>query len=231
MIVFVVIALAGVVSSCASNSDEEQLDLHWFTYHRAMEIQDWDVARMSVYQIMALDTNNKAYYDTLAQLYASSQDWNAAYHSSTKSLAYNFSESSLRVAYLSSSFSGRSEDAIKHGERLLELHADSIELMYEISDQHLKLKQLDKVEELLNKVILNPKSGEVLRVEQVSQQRVQKVPYRACAYNVLGYLALQRGDDLRGLEMFERSLNSDSTYMVALNNLQLTKNAISDRAK
>lgn len=211
--------------SCSNSKSEADLkiDQEWSKYKNAMLVNDIQVAKSAVYNIVALDSNNHTYYDTLAKLYFLTKEYKSAESCAAKALAFKVCEPTLGLAYNASKALKNNEGIILYGEELLSFHNDSISLKYELAFNYIQLLDLAAGEELLNEIVLSPKS----LTEEYAEYRgngVQKVPYRAASYNLLGFIFNEKLDKENALSMFNAALMVKNDYVLAQENFDaLTK--------
>jgi tetratricopeptide (TPR) repeat protein len=224
---FIVLVL---FTSCTSDLEETkaQVDAEWMKYNRAMEINDYEVAKNSIYSMISLDSNNVVYYDTLAKLYYLSKDYESSYKCAKKALDNGISEQTTEIAYHTSKALKKFEDASKYGGILLTFHEDSIGLQYELAFNYIQLYNYDKGAELLNRIILNPKSLKQ-NYNEYSGTGVQEIPYRASAYNLLGFIENEQGNKQVAKNMFQSALNIKNDYKLASDNLSTINEDVKDQ--
>jgi tetratricopeptide (TPR) repeat protein len=213
------IGLLVLTISCSNESEEslEKIKLEWSKYNNAMSVNDYQVAKSSVYNILALDSNNHTYYDTLTKLYFLSKEYKSASTCAAKALAFKVTEPTLDLAYNCAKALKNNEDVLLYGESLLDFQPDSISLKYELAFNYIQLMDLVAGEELLNEIILSPKS----LTEEYAEFRgngVQKIPYRAAAYNLRGFIFNEKQDMENALGMFNAALMVKKDYVLAQEN-------------
>jgi tetratricopeptide (TPR) repeat protein len=168
--------------------------------------------------MLALDSNNVVYYDTLAKLYYLTKEYKQSNTCAIKALSNGVSEQTVDIAYRTSKALKKFEDASKYGGILLTYHEDSIGLQYELAFNHIQLYDYPKATELLNRIALNPKSLKENYAEY-SGTAVQEIPYRASAYNLLGFIENEKGNKEVAKNMFQSALNIKQDYKLAAENL------------
>ena len=95
----IVLSVVLIITSCSSGFDQDRLKMNQGIYENAMEIEDWDVARMAMFNMLAIDSNNHDYYDTLAKIYFRSKDYRPALKSCKKALEFNENVSTTILAF------------------------------------------------------------------------------------------------------------------------------------
>lgn len=224
---FIVLML---LTSCTSGLAEtkSQVDAEWVKYNRAMEVNDYQVAKNSVYSMLSLDSNNVTYYDTLAKLYYLTKEYESSYTCAKKALTNGVSEQTADIAYRTSKALKKFEDASKYGGILLTFNEDSIGLQYELAFNYIQLYKYDKGSELLNRIVLDPESLKQ-NYNEYSGTAVQEIPYRASAYNLLGFIENERGNKEVAKNMFQSALNIKEDYKLASENLSALNEDIKDQ--
>ncbi|MFT5602429.1 MAG: tetratricopeptide (TPR) repeat protein [Flavobacteriales bacterium] len=216
------IILILITVSCSNETEEKQqeIDQEWSKYNNAMNVNDYQVAKSIVYDIIALDSNNHSYYDTLAKLYYITREYKSAEKCATKALAFGVNEPTLNIAYSCAKALKKNENVLLYGTELMELHPDSLSLMYELAFNDIQLQYLESAEEILNKIIVSPKS----LTELYSEYRgngVQKVAYRATCYNLLGFIYNEKLEKENALKMFNAAIMVQEDYVLAKENLDI----------
>jgi tetratricopeptide (TPR) repeat protein len=215
IIILILVALSGCTGS--TEKARKEINMEWSKYENAMSIDDIQVAKSAVYNIIALDSNNHSYYDTLAKLYFLTKEYESANKCASKALAFNMSEPTLALAYNCAKSLKNNKDVILYGKELLKINEDSIPIMYELSFNYLQLNDLFSAEKILNEVILSPKSLTQIYSEYRGNG-VQKIAYRAAAYNLLGFIYNERLDKQNALGMFNAALMVQKDYVLAKEN-------------
>lgn len=207
-------------ASCTNNAAEvkSQVDAEWAKYERAMEVNDYQVAKNSIYSMITLDSNNVVYYDTLAKLYYLTKEYESSYSCAKKALSNGISEQTADIAYRTSKTLKKFGDAAKYGDILLSFNEDSIGLQYELAFNYIQLYDYKKGSELLNRIILDPESLKQ-NYNEYSGNGVQEVPYRASSYNLLGFIENEQGNKGIAKNMFQSALNVKEDYKLASENL------------
>lgn len=214
-----------ILSGCSDSNVkvQEEIEQEWTKYNNAMTVNDYQVAKSVVYNIISLDSNNHTYYDTLAKLYYITKEIKSAEKCAAKALAFNVSEPTLVIAYNCAKALKNNEEVLLFGMELLEFHSDSLALMYELAYNNVQLIELTEAEGILNEIVLSPKS----LTEQYAEYRgngVQKVSYRAAAYNLLGFIYNEKLEKQNALSMFNAALMVQKDYVLAQENFDaLTK--------
>ena len=219
--IYILILLLFAVG-CGNDNEAklQQIDQEWSKYNNAMNVNDYQVAKSTVYDIIALDSNNHSYYDTLAKLYYITREYKSAEKCATKALAFSINEPTLNIAYNCAKALKKNENVLLYGSELMEFHADSLSLMYELAFNDIQLQDLESAEEILNKIIVSPKS----LTEMYSEYRgngVQKVAYRAASYNLLGFIHNEKLEKENALKMFNAAIMVQEDYVLAKENLDI----------
>lgn len=218
--VTIAILTLAIFASCQSEADKrlEEVQLEWSKYETAVEMEDYYSAISIVYNIIALDSNNYAYYDTLAKLYFETKEYKSALTSAEKSMKHKISEKTVGIAYNCVKGGKDSEKSIEYGEILLTYKQDSLALQYEMAFNHAQLFSYDLSKDYLNKIILDPNSL-TTTYNEFRGNGVQEVPYRAASYNLLGFIHNEMGEKNVAMEMFKSAINYKEDYILAIENL------------
>lgn len=222
LILFVLPILCLTIPGCSGNFDQEGISRNEEIYRKAVEIEDWDVARMAIFNILAIDSNNHDYYDTLANLYYDSKDYPQALNSCEKALTFNENRQTTEVAFECARVLKNYEELIKYGKFLESTGDITLQQKYLLAFALVSQKNHAEAETYLKSVISDMDSETIL-YREFDGKGVQEVPYKACAYNLLGFIHSEIGNQDEAAKMFAKALEVHPNYIMARENLELLR--------
>ncbi|MBL4668798.1 MAG: hypothetical protein JKY30_05990 [Flavobacteriales bacterium] len=214
----IVLSVVLIITSCSSGFDQDRLKMNQGIYENAMEIEDWDVARMAMFNMLAIDSNNHDYYDTLAKIYFRSKDYRPALKSCKKALEFNENVSTTILAFECSRILKDYKLMIDYGKYLEVTDTIDISMKYEISFAYINQKKLVEATKYLEMILVDSLS-ENLFYKEYTGNSVQEVPYKASAYNLLGFIKTESSDNKGAKQMFQMAIDVYPKYKLAQQNL------------
>ncbi|MBL4706094.1 MAG: hypothetical protein JKY54_16325 [Flavobacteriales bacterium] len=207
-------------SACSSGFDQDGLKMNQRIYENAVEIKDWDVARMAVFNILAIDSNNYDYYDTLANIYFKSKDYGPALKSCERALAFNENVKTTRLAFECSRILKDYPQMIHFGKYLETTDRINVQIKYEMAFALINQKNEAEAIIYLESIIQDQQSGSIF-YKEYSGNAVQNVPYKASAYNLLGFIKSEFSFKAEAKQMFQMAVEAFPQYKLAQENLLL----------
>jgi tetratricopeptide (TPR) repeat protein len=197
-------------------------------YQLALENNDLEAATMAVYQLIAIQPEKQTWQDTLCLLYHG-----RGYYSQSASLALKIIERNpetrefrevLAQAY---EYLGNYSEALEQYELLVKPDSNSA-VLYKTAMMHYMLKDYKECESDL-KYILSDKDSESINIAtqaDPANAKLQAVPIRAAALNMLGVIYMDDKKSEEAKEAFEAALKIFPAYLVAKQNIKLLKEAM-----
>jgi tetratricopeptide (TPR) repeat protein len=225
----IAILIVLILTGCQSEADErsEQVQTEWAKYKTAIDMDDYYTAISVVHNIIVLDSNNYQYYDTLAKLYYLTKEYKSALASAEKSMKHKLNEQTVGIAYNCVKGSDETDKIMEYGEILLTFKTDSIGLLYDMAFQKTKAFDYEMAKNYLNQIILDPASLSTT-YNEFRGNGVQEVPYRAAAYNLLGFIHNEAGEMQIAKDMFKSALSYKEDYVLAQENLLIVDSLLTN---
>lgn len=214
-------------SSCTDEKKQlEKANAHDIkVYHQAAEYGDVGTAIYAIHSLLARDTSNIAYYDTLSMLYFESRNYPQAVQSAQRALAKDpDNEKLLQVVANSYKYMGRGDVALPYFLKLSEI-TNNPQFAYEAAVIEFYGKQYTEAEAAINKLLNSPASENYSVGVPSGQGKEQPVPLRAALYNLLGYIKQNQEKPEEAKTAYQKALDLYPEFILAENNLkELQKN-------
>lgn len=215
---FLLVSSFLIFSSC--NDNQKAIEFEWKVYAAVMEHNDATSAMNSLNRILVLDAYNPAALDTLAILYLTNGMNESAAKIAFRALNVRESDAVLKVLAKANKGMGKHDIALENFEKLLAKDSTSLELLYETAYAYINLGKFNEAIAPLQKIIDHPESGSAVMKEYVNEGS-QLVPFKAVAFNMVGYIQTQAGMNQDAISSYETALKIYPKYYLANNNLKL----------
>ncbi len=226
--VFPVLMVSGILLFNSCNDTEKAIGFEWNVYTTTMQHGDATTAMNSLNRILAMDAYNAAALDTLAILYQKNGMNEAAAKIAFRALNVRESDELVKVLAKANKGMGKHDIALENFQKLLAKDPTSLELLYETAYAYINLGKLNEAIPPLQKMIDHPESGSAVMKEYVNEGS-QLVPYKAVAFNMVGYIQTQAGKNQDALRSYEAALLIYPKYYLASNNLKLLSERIAGK--
>jgi tetratricopeptide (TPR) repeat protein len=219
--IFSYLIAALILSSCNQQNNsvaEKQHDI--MVYHQAVSFGDIGTAIYSIHSLMARDTANLSYYDSLAVLYYNSNNFPQAIQAGQKALLKEpNSEKLMRIVSDAAKRMGKAEIALPYFLKLSELTKNP-EFDYEAAVLRFYGQQYDEAEKGINKVLDMSSSDKYFVVIVASDNKQQRVPLKAALLNLLGFIRQKQDKKDEARDNYQKSLAIFPDFILAKNNLE-----------
>lgn len=212
-------------SSCTDEKKQEEkaIEHDKKVYHQAVEYGDVGTAIYAIHSLLARDTSNISYYDTLSMLYFESRNYPQAVQAAQKALTKDPNNQKLmQVMANSYKYMGRGDVALPYFLKLSELSSDP-QFAYEAAVIEFYGKQYPEAESAINKLMNSPSSENYSVSVPSGQGKEQPVPLRAALYNLLGYIKQNQGKTDEAKTAYQKALDLYPEFILAENNLNELK--------
>lgn len=220
------IAQDGVTQGTAKASiDTVAYQRHLNVYYNALRYNDYPVARMSLYQMMAVNPNNLSLADTLAYLYIEQNQFSSSLILSNDILSVApDDEFAIEVSAFSYEQLGFRKEALERYETL-HLKTSRVDILYKIAFLQFQLARYEEANVSATTLIEDEQTTGLTVQFPVNQgQSVLDVPMPASLHNLLGLIAKQKGDKETAVAEFEKALELFPDFTVAQKNLAEVQN-------
>lgn len=216
-----VLLLAGLFLSSCDNS-QKMVETEWKVYNAAIEQGDVISAIVTLNRIVAFDKYNANALDTLAILYLKSGSNEAAAKVAFRALNVRESDAVVRVLGKANKNLGKYDVALENFSKLLAKSPENLEYHYEVAYAFINQNRLNDAVPHIQAIIQNPNSGSEV-MKEFFDGGSQLLPYRAVAFNMLGFIQSQAGQVDAAIQSYETALQIFPRYYLASNNLKVTK--------
>lgn len=223
-VLFVSLAASILLLSC--NQKQQSIEAEWNVYHEVIQNGDVISAIVTLNRIIALDRYNADALDTLGILYLKSGSDQAAAKIAFRALNVRESDALTRVLAKANKNLGKHEVALENFTKLLQKYPTSLEYQYEVAYSNINLSRLNEALPHIRSIIADSNSASEVMTEYFDGGS-QLLPYRAVAFNMLGFLQSTAGQNEDAIKSYEMALTIFPRYYLAANNLKITKEKLS----
>jgi tetratricopeptide (TPR) repeat protein len=206
--------------SCSGQFDQKEILRNKNVYKNAVELGDWDVARMATFNLLSIDNNNHDYYDTLAMLYFKTEDFLPALKSCERALQFNENKKTVGLAFECSRILKQYEDMVRYGTYMEKIKGLEIDQKYQLAFALFQQNQYKEALVYLSSILTDMKSESTL-YREYNGKIVQEVPYKACAYNLIGFIHNKSLKYEEAAQMFRLAIEVFPDYQLAQDNLNM----------
>ncbi|MCF8276437.1 MAG: tetratricopeptide repeat protein [Flavobacteriales bacterium] len=218
VLLLALITVSLMFSSCDNTG--KMVEREWVVYNSVMDQGDIITAITCLNRIVAFEKYNPDALDTLAILYLKSGSNEAAAKIATRALNVRESDVLTKVLAKANKGLGKYDIALENYSKLLVKTPEDLELMYEVAYAYINLSRLNDALPFVQKIISHPESGSAVMQEFIKEGS-QLLPYRAVAFNMLGFIQTQANEPEAAIKSYETALQIFPNYYLANNNLKL----------
>lgn len=188
-------------------------------YSRALKYNDFQVAKNSVYKMIALNPTDKSLKDSLLTLYFNTSMYGQCILLSREIL--NENQSRLEILELKAASEqsiGLIKDALESYEKLF-LQTKSLYHQYQVAVLQYQLKRYGECNANVEQILKNEKSASEKVSITLNQKESQEVLLKAAAFNIRGVMFLESNREEEAKFNFEEALKWQPDFTLAKNNL------------
>ncbi len=207
-------SLFGLVSilvqaqSASVSSMNPTLKVQEKVYRKALENNDLEVATVALYQLIALQPENKSWEDSLCLVYHGRGFYFQSAKLAEGSVKRNPNSLAFRELLGQAHESlGNFKEALEQYDFLYKASKNSV-FAYKSATMLLGLKRFDDCESLLKRIIADPetKSKTMSTQPDLNVNVFKDIPIRASAFNVLGVILMEQKRTKEAMKAFEEAL-------------------------
>ena len=213
---FFLAVISSCLISCSTGINVEQ---EWEVFRKAKDRLDYSTAAGALNRILAVDDSDHSTYDSLAVIYFGSGLDQAAAKTAQQGLEKHETTTLIEISASSKKNLGDIEGSLQAFLRLMEMKPGDLKLPYEIAFAYINLQQFDQAHKYIDLVVAHDKSATTAMMEVINNSR-QKVPYKAVALNLRGFIHMQKAEYQLAADAYQQSLNVFPDYALAQNNLK-----------
>lgn len=218
-LVFMLVAL-GFAKAQDSPQNTPEFKRNKLIFDMASTFNDPAVARMALYNMIAIDSKNPALLDSLALVYYEFQNYASAAIVSQETLRRNPNNSLLlELSAVCYENLGLPERALNQYESLYLKQSNPLTL-YKIAFLQLQLKRYVEANTSADILLSKPELKEQMLVFPKSDNTSQQVSMHAAVYNLKGLVAKDQGKTEEAKSFFDKALELNPDFEIALNNVQ-----------
>ncbi len=204
LILMISTTMIGYSQTKAKDSPEYERQLN--VYKLAKRYNDVTAIRTAIYQIIAIDTDEKAWLDTLAMFYFEYDQFGAAALVSNDAISLDPDNLlALELNAISMENIGLKENAVTRYQSLY-IKEPSLNLLYKIAFLNYELERFTECETVINQVLDDAES----MIEKVNFQgdndQIIEVTMHTAIRNLLGLLRIEQGKTDEAIKIFEEIL-------------------------
>lgn len=219
------IFLLALATACQNTEQDVMADaqIHDIRmYHQAMALGDYIAAIQATHSLLARDSSQTQYYDTLAMLYYRSGSYPQAAQVAVLMLQKNpKSQKYLEVLARSYQAGGKIDQAAHYYQQLRELTGDP-NYDYQLASLNYNAGRMDQAEAIINKIFSTPQIDTAHVKLYTDNGAEQVVHLKAAALNILGSIKYRQRKPDEARQAFTQALQIDSSFELAKNNLKNT---------
>lgn len=216
------VLLTIVISAQAQDSPQNSPEFkrNKLIFEMASTFNDPSVARMALYNMIAIDSKNPALIDSLALLYFEFQNYASAAIVSQEALRRNPGNPLLlELSAVSYENLGLPDRALNQYESLYLKQSNPITL-YKIAFLQFQLKRHVEANTSADILLSKPELKEQKLVFSKADNTTQQVSMHAAVYNLKGLIAKEQGNSDEAKAMFNKALEITPDFEIALENAQ-----------
>ena len=188
-------------------------------YNLAKRYNDVTVIRNSIYELIAIDPDEKSWLDTLALFYFEYEQYGAAALVTNDAITIDPDNLlALEINAISMESIGLRENALNRYQSLY-IKEPSLNLLYKIAFLQYELERLTECETVISQVMEDPQS----QIEKVNFQgegeEVIEVTMNTAVKNLLGLVRMKQGKTEEAIKIFEEILYEHPTFALVKQNL------------
>ncbi len=217
--------LVSTLAFVGCNQQQKMIDHEWTVYNAVIANGDLTSAIICLNRIAAVDKYNANALDTLAILYLNAGSFEAAHKIASRALNVRESDELTKTIARASKNLGKHEESLEHFSKLLAKNPDNLEWLYEVAFANINLSKLNEAMPHIQKIIINPESGSAVMTEFIKGGS-QLLPYKAVAFNMLGFIQSKVGQTEDAILSYETALQIFPNYYLAKNNLAVSQETL-----
>ncbi len=189
-------------------------------YEKSMQVKDYPTAITALQLLLLEDSSQKAYMDTLPELYSAVHNYESSeYYTDIALKTYPTSERFLQLKALCLQQTGNVSQVMDIYSKLY-ASTQKITYLYQIAAFQFSAQDMGSAERTMKileeKMIDSQDSVDFM----ISETEKQKVPVRAAVYNMKAYMVAQKRDLAGAKKYFEMAIKEFPEFVTARQNLQ-----------
>jgi len=190
-------------------------------FHMSLKYSDLPTATKALFNMIALNPENKSLKDTLCFLYFQRKAWEQCILVGTEILQYKSDDIAITeaVAFSQKSLNLTRESLSKY-EKLYQMNGNVLYL-YEVAKLQYALKRNGEFDVSVNNLMNHPEAASKKVTVQLPENRQQNVLLKSACLNLKGVLLLESKDYVNAKKHFEAANQIDPQFVLPVNNLKV----------
>lgn len=199
-------------------------------YRSSLQFGDYQVAKQSLYAMIAIKPEATALKDTLALLYINMGQVAQALLVSKEILEKSPDNINIiEVKAVSEQNLGLSKDALATYESLYG-KTKNVYHLYQIATLQYELKRMAECNQSIDLILATPEiEKKELNVSTGQRNQQQKVDLKSAVLNIKGVLAMELKENAIAKTLFEQALKSAPDFVLAKNNLEFVNSQLNPK--
>lgn len=212
------VLLLSLLFSCKENKLKNKHDRYVKVYENALQLGDLNVAINACYEIIANDSSQINYYDSLVYLYLNTPNQGATYLTARRCLNYHPDNAKMNeVAANYAKELGMLDTAILLYKKTY-LLTHRLKNLYDVAQLQYNMGNDAAAEETADIIIKSADSEKENVIIAVDKETSQQIPAKAAALNIKGVIFIQLGLKDKALGYFEEALRLAPDFKLAKQN-------------
>jgi tetratricopeptide (TPR) repeat protein len=204
--------------SCKENKTKNKHDRYVKVYENALQMGDVNVAINACYEIIANDSSQTNYYDSLVYLYLNTSNQGSTYLAARRCLKYHPDDAKMtEVAANFAKDLGMPDTAIMLYRKTFVL-THKLKNLYDLAQVQYNMGNDVGAEETIDVIVGSPNSEKEKIVLSVAKDTTQAIPAKAAALNIKGVIFIQLGLKEQALSYFDEALKVAPEFKLAKQN-------------
>ena len=207
-----------IMISCKENITSKRHQHFIKVYENALLMGDVNVAINACHGIIANDSTQTNYYDTLVYLYLNTGNQGSTYLAARRSLVYRPDNPKItKVAADYAKILGMADTAIMHYKKTFVLN-NKLENLYDVAQIQYNMENDAAAEATADIIINSPNSEKEKIVIAIDKNNSQEVSAKAAALNIKGLVFMQMGQKEIALRYLNDALKIAPDFTLAKQN-------------
>ncbi len=204
-----------VMLLCSCSTKTKNINDHFVkVYQNALQMGDVNVAINACYHIIANDSTQTNYYDTLVYLYLNTSNQGSTYLAARKSLQYNPGNAkNTKLAADYAKALGMPDTAIMYYKKTFMLN-NKLENLYDVAQVQYNMGNDVAAEQTVDIIIKSPNSEKEKLLIAIDKENTQEIPAKAAALNIKGMVYIQMGQKDIALRYFDEALKISPEFKI-----------------
>ena len=191
-----------------------------FIYNTAKSFNDYQVAKMALYNLISENPANPSLYDSLSLIYLQFNQFASAALVAKQSLQID-NNNFFAVEIAASAFDnlGAKDKALPYYERLY-LENNDLNTLYKVAFLQLELDRYGEANTSVDIILQNESSANETVVFPTEDRKGQEVPLNVCAHRIKAMIEEAKGNDEEAEKLYLKTLEMYPGFQIVQRQLQ-----------